>query len=132
LNILDGAAGADLRRLHRLGLARKGAVSLLIGRFRGDHRLNRSGGVPRFTSATSTCSAGDFHRRDDRLFAVSECCAAWPPGADLPVAAHRQPFAGWGRMISPTGAAGARQVGASSIGALPGAGADIAAWVAMR
>jgi putative tricarboxylic transport membrane protein len=113
----------------------KGAVSLLIGLFVATIGLNNPAAVPRFTFGNVELLAGiDFIAAMIGLFAVSEVLRSAATGAaNLPAlqASIGNPLRGWGRLIKTYWRQQVRgnAVGVS-VGALPGAGADLAAWVA--
>ena len=113
----------------------KGLVSLLIGLFVSTIGLNNPAGVPRFTFGNVDLLGGiDFIAAMIGLFAVSEVLRSVATGVkNLPVpqASIGNPFRGWGRMMVTYWRQQVRgNVLGVMIGALPGAGADIAAWVA--
>ena len=113
----------------------KGMVSLLIGLFVSTIGLNNPAAVPRFTFSSVDMLAGvDFIAAMIGLFAVSEVLRSAATGApDLVVQQARigNLFTGWGSMMVKYWRQQVRgnTIGVA-IGALPGAGADIAAWVA--
>jgi putative tricarboxylic transport membrane protein len=113
----------------------KGLVSLLIGLFVATIGLNNPAGVPRFTFGNVDLLGGiDFIAAMIGLFAVSEVLRSVATGVrTLPVAQARvgNLFRGWGRMIVTYWPQQVRgNILGVAIGILPGAGADIAAWVA--
>jgi TctA family transporter len=113
----------------------KGFVSLLIGLFVATIGLNNPAGVPRFTFGNVDLLGGiDFISAMIGLFAVSEVLRSVATGVknlDVPQTAIGNLFTGWGRMIVVYWRQQIRgNVLGVLIGALPGAGADIAAWVA--
>lgn len=117
------------------GSALKGLVSLLIGLLLATVGLNNPAGQPRFTFGSIDLMAGiDFIPAMIGLFAVSEvlrAVAAGAPKADVPKGAVTGVFRGQGAVLKRY-RGGALRGGAlgTLIGALPGAGADIAAWIA--
>jgi TctA family transporter len=113
----------------------KGFVSLLIGLFVATIGLNNPAGVPRFTFGNVDLLGGiDFISAMIGLFAVSEVLRSVATGVknlDVPQTAIGNLFTGWGRMVVVYWRQQIRgNVLGVLIGALPGAGADIAAWVA--
>lgn len=117
------------------GAPLKGFVSLLIGLFVSTIGLNNPAAVPRFTFGNVDLLGGiDFIAAMIGLFAVSEVLRSAAGGVRaLPVAQARigNVFRGWGRMFVAYWRQQIRgNVIGVAIGALPGAGADIAAWVA--
>jgi TctA family transporter len=113
----------------------KGFVSLLIGLFVATIGLNNPAGVPRFTLGNVDLLGGiDFISAMIGLFAVSEVLRSVATGVknlDVPQTAIGNLFTGWGRMVVVYWRQQIRgNVLGVLIGALPGAGADIAAWVA--
>jgi len=113
----------------------KGMVSLLIGLFVATIGLNNPAAVPRFTFGNVELLAGvDFIAAMIGLFAVSEVLRSAAAGAaNLPVlqTSIGNPLRGWGRLIKTYWRQQVRgNVVGVSVGALPGAGADLAAWVA--
>ena len=111
----------------------KGLVSLFIGLFVSTVGLNNPAGVPRFTFGNVELTGGiDFIAAMIGLFAVSEVFrAVISPGVQgVPQAVIGNLFRGWGRMIVQYWPQQVRgNILGTAIGALPGAGADIAAWV---
>lgn len=113
----------------------KGAVSLLIGLFVATIGLNNPAAVPRFTFGNVELLAGvDFIAAMIGLFAVSEVLRSAATGAaNLPAiqTSIGNPLRGWGQLIKKYWRQQVRgNVVGVSVGALPGAGADLAAWVA--
>jgi putative tricarboxylic transport membrane protein len=113
----------------------KGAVSLLIGLFVATIGLNNPAAVPRFTFGNVELLAGvDFIAAMIGLFAVSEVLRSAATGAaNLPAlqTSIGNPLRGWGRLIKTYWRQQIRgNVVGVSVGALPGAGADLAAWIA--
>lgn len=117
------------------GAPLKGLVSLLIGLFVATIGLNNPAAVPRFTFGSVELLGGiDFISAMIGLFAVSEVLRSAAGGVRaLPVAQARigNIFRGWGHMMVKYWR---QQVRGNAIGVgvgiMPGAGADIAAWVA--
>jgi TctA family transporter len=113
----------------------KGIVSLLLGLFVSTIGLNNPAAVPRFTFGSVDMLAGvDFIAAMIGLFAVSEVlrsAAAGAPDLSVPQGRIGNLFTGWGSMMVTWWRQQLRgnAIGVA-IGALPGAGADIAAWVA--
>ncbi len=113
----------------------KGMVSLLIGLFVATIGLNNPAAVPRFTFGNVELLAGvDFIAAMIGLFAVSEVLRSAATGvknfSNLQVSIGN-PLRGWGRMIVTYWRQQVRgNVVGVSVGGLPGAGADLAAWVA--
>jgi putative tricarboxylic transport membrane protein len=111
----------------------KGLVSLFIGLFVATIGLNNPAGVPRFTFGNAELTGGiDFIAAMIGLFAVSEVFrAVIAPGIQaVPQAVMGSLFQGWGRMLVQYWPQQVRgNIVGTAIGALPGAGADIAAWV---
>ncbi|TCT13667.1 TctA family transporter [Tepidamorphus gemmatus] len=110
-------------------------VSLFIGLFVSTIGLNNPAGVPRFTFGSTDLLAGiDFIPAMIGLFAVSEVLrsvAAGVPAIGRVQAATGHIFSHWGNLIRTYWRQQIRgNIIGTSIGALPGAGADIAAWVA--
>ncbi|YBV96680.1 tripartite tricarboxylate transporter permease [Phyllobacteriaceae bacterium JZ32] len=112
----------------------KGLVSLLIGLFVSTIGLNNPAGVPRFSFGSANLMGGiDFISAMIGLFAVSEVLRTVAGGA------RRTPpvqvsignlFSGWGRLFKTYWRQQLRgNILGTAIGVLPGAGADIAAWV---
>jgi len=111
----------------------KGFVSLFIGLFVSTIGLNNPAGVPRFTFGSVELTGGvNFIVAMIGLFAVSEVFRfVISPGVmAVPQTVMGNLFRGWGRMLVQYWRQQIRgnMVG-TAIGALPGAGADIAAWV---
>ncbi|GLK54564.1 TctA family transporter [Methylopila capsulata] len=112
----------------------KGLVSLFLGLLISTIGLNNPAGVPRFTFDNVDLTGGiDFIPAMIGLFAVSEVLRCMVHGAKdlpLPQTSVGNLFAGWGRMFVTYWRQQIRgNVMGTAIGALPGAGADIAAWV---
>ncbi len=113
----------------------KGLVSLLIGLFVATIGLNNPAGVSRFTFGSVDLMGGiNFISAMIGLFAVSEVLRAAASGArgvSPPQASIGNLFKGWGRLFLKYWPQQLRgNVLGTLIGALPGSGADIAAWVA--
>ncbi|GBD49546.1 tripartite tricarboxylate transporter permease [Methylopila sp. Yamaguchi] len=116
------------------GSATKGLVSLFLGLLIATVGLNNPAGVPRFTFGSVDLMGGvDFIPAMIGLFAVSEVLRVMVHGTagwSAPQAAVGNLFTGWGRMFVKYWPQQLRgNVMGTAIGALPGAGADIAAWV---
>jgi TctA family transporter len=111
----------------------KGLVSLLIGLFVSTIGLNNPAGVPRFTFGNVDLTGGvDFIAAMIGLFAVSEVFRSviTPELKGVPQAVMGNLFRGWGRMMVQYWPQQVRgNIIGTGIGILPGAGADIAAWV---
>jgi putative tricarboxylic transport membrane protein len=111
----------------------KGFVSLFIGLFVSTIGLNNPAGVPRFTFGSTELTGGvDFIAAMIGLFAVSEVFrfVISPRLQAVPQAVAGNLFKGWGRMVVQYWRQQIRgNVMGTVIGILPGAGADIAAWV---
>ncbi|TWG92460.1 TctA family transporter [Mesorhizobium sp. J18] len=112
----------------------KGAVSLLIGLFVATIGLNNPAGVPRFTfGSTEMLSGIDFIPAMIGLFAVSEVfrtIAAGAPPWDSVQSQVGNIFRNWGGMVVTYWRQQVRgNVLGTLIGILPGAGADVAAYV---
>ncbi len=113
----------------------KGLVSLFIGLFVATVGLDNPAAVPRFTFGSTELLAGiDFIPAMIGLFAVSEILktvAAGAPRWDVVQARMGNIFSNWWGLITrywPQQLRG--NVLGTTVGALPGAGADIAAWIA--
>lgn len=112
----------------------RGMVSLLIGLLISTVGLNNPAGVPRFTFGSTDMLAGiDFIPAMIGLFAVSEVLrtiAAGAPPWDSMQAKVGNIFRDWGAMIRTYWRQQVRgNVLGTAIGVLPGAGADVAAYV---
>jgi putative tricarboxylic transport membrane protein len=111
----------------------KGLVSLFIGLFVSTIGLNNPAGVPRFTFGSVELTGGvDFIAAMIGLFAVSEVMRVViaPRMHAVPQAVMGSLFRDWGRMSVQYWRQQLRgNLVGTAIGALPGAGADIAAWV---
>ncbi|WP_366555082.1 tripartite tricarboxylate transporter permease [Aquibaculum sediminis] len=113
----------------------KGLISLFIGLFVATIGLNNPAGVPRFTFGSSDLLAGiDFIPAMIGLFAVStvlRTVAAGAPAWEVAQKSMGNIFRSWGTLLRTYWRQQIRgNVLGTTIGALPGAGADIAAWVA--
>jgi putative tricarboxylic transport membrane protein len=113
----------------------KGLVSLFIGLFVATIGLNNPAGVPRFTFGYTELLAGiDFIPAMIGLFAVSEILktvAAGAPRWEVVEEKLGNIFRRWGEFLRTYWRQQIRgNLLGTTIGALPGAGADIAAWVA--
>ncbi|PRD44887.1 C4-dicarboxylate ABC transporter permease [Phyllobacterium phragmitis] len=113
----------------------KGLVSLLIGLFVATIGLNNPAGVPRFSFGNTNLMGGiDFISAMIGLFAVSEVLRTVAGGArpaPMVQASIGNLFKGWGRLFKTYWRQQLRgNILGTAIGVLPGAGADIAAWVA--
>lgn len=112
----------------------RGMVSLLIGLLISTVGLNNPAGVPRFTFGSTDMLAGiDFIPAMIGLFAVSEVLrtiAAGAPPWDSVQSKVGNIFRDWGAMIRAYWPQQLRgNVLGTAIGILPGAGADVAAYV---
>jgi putative tricarboxylic transport membrane protein len=112
----------------------KGLVSLLIGLLVATVGLNNAAGVPRFTFGSTDLMAGiDFIPAMIGLFAVSEVfrtVAAGAPAWDNVQVKVGNIFRNWGGMVVTYWRQQLRgNVTGTAIGILPGAGADVAAYV---
>jgi len=113
----------------------KGFLSLLIGLAVSTVGLDNPAAVPRFTFGSTELLGGiDFIAAMIGLFAISEILRNASLGmTSLPVPQVRigNPLRGWGRMFTRYWR---QQVQGNAVGiavgALPGAGADLAAWIA--
>ena len=113
----------------------KGLVSLGIGLLVATIGFNNPAGVPRFTFGSTELMGGvDFIAAMIGMFAVAEVFRyLLAPGAEqaVPQGAIGNLFRDWGGMLRrywPQQVRG--NLLGTAIGALPGAGADIAAWIA--
>ncbi|TCT06589.1 tripartite tricarboxylate transporter permease [Aquabacter spiritensis] len=116
------------------GAPLKGLLSLLLGLFFATIGLDNPAGIPRFTFGNAELLSGvDFIPAMIGLFAVSEVLRAMASGApdwEMRQTAMRNPLKGWGRMFVTYWPQQLRgNITGTAIGILPGAGADIAAWV---
>lgn len=112
----------------------KGMVSMLIGLLIATIGLNNPAGVPRFTFGSTEMLAGiDFIPAMIGFFAVSEVfrtVAAGAPAWDTVQVRVGNIFRDWGGMIRTYWRQQIRgNVVGTAIGILPGAGADVAAYV---
>lgn len=112
----------------------KGLVSLFIGLLVSAVGLNNPAGVPRFTFGNVDLMGGiDFIPAMIGLFAVSEVLRAVVSDirlAGVPQLIKGSLFQNWGRLFVQYWPQQLRgNITGTIIGALPGAGADIAAWV---
>jgi TctA family transporter len=112
----------------------KGMISLLIGLLVATVGLNNPAGVPRFTFGTTEMLAGiDFIPAMIGLFAVSEVFRTVAAGAPpWETVQHRvgNIFRSWGLLIATYWRQQIRgNLVGTLIGMLPGAGADVAAYV---
>ncbi|CAN5603789.1 tripartite tricarboxylate transporter permease [soil metagenome] len=113
----------------------KGLVSLLIGLTVATVGLDNPAAVPRFTFGSVELLGGiDFIAAMIGLFAISEILRNAGSGmASLPVpqVSIGNPLRGWGTLIRTHWRQQLRGNGIGvGVGALPGAGADLAAWIA--
>lgn len=113
----------------------KGMVSLFIGLFVATIGLDNPAGVPRFTFGSTDLLAGiDFIPAMIGLFAVStvlRAIAAGAPRLEVVQEAISNIFRSWRQLLVTFWRQQLRgNVLGTAIGALPGAGADIAAWIA--
>lgn len=112
----------------------KGMISMLIGLFVATIGLNNPAGVPRFTFGSTEMLAGiDFIPAMIGLFAVSEVfrtiAAGAPPWETMQTRVGNI-FRDWGSMMVTWWRQQVRgNVVGTAIGILPGAGADVAAYV---
>jgi putative tricarboxylic transport membrane protein len=112
----------------------KGLISLLLGLFVATIGLNNPAGVPRFTFGNAELLGGiDFIPAMIGLFAVSEIfrfVLGLGGDAQPPQKSAGNLFTGWGAMMRRYWRQSLRgNVLGTVIGILPGAGADIAAWI---
>lgn len=112
----------------------KGLVSLFLGLFVAQIGIDNPGGVPRFTFGNSNLLGGiDFIPAMIGLFAMSEVLRTMASGArdwNVKQTALGNPLKGWGRLMVKYWPQQIRgNITGTAIGILPGAGADIAAWV---
>ncbi len=111
----------------------KGLISLFLGLLVSTIGLNNPAGVPRFTFGNTELIGGiDFIAAMIGLFAVSEVFrfVITPGSLSAPQAVLGNLLRGWGRMMVQYWRQQVRgNVVGTAIGILPGAGADIAAWV---
>src|SRR5690606_22234822 len=112
----------------------KGLISLFIGLLVSSVGLNNPAGVPRFTFGNVDLMGGiDFIPAMIGLFAISEILRYLISdihAIGTPQEVVGNLFKGWGRMIRKYWRQQIRgNVTGTIVGILPGAGADIAAWV---
>ncbi|OYX04406.1 MAG: hypothetical protein B7Z15_17630 [Rhizobiales bacterium 32-66-8] len=112
----------------------KGLISLFLGLFVACIGLDNPAGIPRFTLGNTDLMSGvDFIPAMIGLFAVSEVLRAMVSGApdwEVKQTSIGNPLRGWGRMLVKYWPQQVRgNITGTAIGILPGAGADIAAWV---
>lgn len=112
----------------------KGLISLFLGLFVASIGLENPAGIPRFTMGNTDLMSGvDFIPAMIGLFAVSEVIRTMAFGAkdwDVKQVALGNPLRGWGRLFVQYWPQQVRgNITGTAIGILPGAGADIAAWV---
>ncbi|MFG1203929.1 tripartite tricarboxylate transporter permease [Xanthobacter aminoxidans] len=112
----------------------KGLVSLFLGLFVSQIGIDNPAGVPRFTFGNSNLLGGvDFIPAMIGLFAMSEVIrtmAAGAPDWSVRQTSLGNPLKGWGHLIVKYWPQQIRgNITGTAIGILPGAGADIAAWV---
>ncbi|MEP9354098.1 tripartite tricarboxylate transporter permease [Xanthobacter sp. KR7-65] len=112
----------------------KGLVSLFLGLFVAQIGIDNPAGVPRFTFGNSNLLGGvDFIPAMIGLFAMSEVIrtmAAGAPDWNIKQTSLGNPLKGWGQMFVKYWPQQIRgNITGTAIGILPGAGADIAAWV---
>jgi putative tricarboxylic transport membrane protein len=113
----------------------KGFVSLLIGLAVSTVGLDNPAAVPRFTFGSTELLAGiDFIAAMIGLFAISEILRNAGEGMrslPVPQVSIGNPLRGWGRMVVQYWRQQVQGNGIGiGVGALPGAGADLAAWIA--
>ncbi|MEW6254336.1 MAG: tripartite tricarboxylate transporter permease [Pseudomonadota bacterium] len=113
----------------------KGLIALFLGLFVASIGLDNPGGIPRFTFGNTELMSGiDFIPAMIGLFAVSEVLRSMASGAkdwEVKQTSIGNPLRGWGKMFVTWWPQQIRgNVTGTAIGILPGAGADIAAWVA--
>ena len=114
------------------GSALKGAISLLFGLFVALIGLDQVSGQPRFTFGSMELMGGiGFIPAMIGMFAVSELIrAAGDPSPSVTPPSVGPVFAGLGRNLRHRWRNLARgSLTGAAVGALPGAGADIAAWI---
>ncbi|GGF83769.1 C4-dicarboxylate ABC transporter permease [Azorhizobium oxalatiphilum] len=112
----------------------KGMISLFIGLFVASIGLENPAGIPRFTMGNTDLMSGvDFIPAMIGLFAMSEVIRSMVSGAqdwDVKQVALGNPLKGWGHLFVKYWPQQLRgNITGTAIGILPGAGADIAAWV---
>ena len=113
----------------------KGLLSLLVGLLVATVGLDNPAAVPRFAFGSTELLGGvNFIAAMIGLFAISEVLRNASQGMasqPVPQVSLGNPFRGWGKMFRrywPQQVQG--NVIGVAVGALPGAGADLAAWVA--
>ncbi len=129
-----GMLGLTCAALIGSGSPIKGLVSLLIGLAVSTVGLDNPAAVPRFTFGNTELLGGiDFIAAMIGLFAISEIFRNAGEGMTsmpAPQVSIGNPFRGWGRMFGQYWRQQAQgNVIGVSVGALPGAGADLAAWI---
>jgi TctA family transporter len=112
----------------------KGLISLLLGLFIAQVGIDNPGGLPRFTFGSTELLGGiDFIPAMIGLFAMSEVIRTMATGArdwNVKQVSMGNPLKGWGTMFVKYWPQQIRgNLTGTAIGILPGAGADIAAWV---
>lgn len=112
----------------------KGMISLLLGLFVAQVGIDNPGGLPRFTFGSTELLGGiDFIPAMIGLFAMSEVIRTMAAGArdwNVKQVSIGNPLKGWGSMFVTYWRQQIRgNLTGTAIGILPGAGADIAAWV---
>ncbi|MFG1358873.1 tripartite tricarboxylate transporter permease [Xanthobacter tagetidis DSM 11602] len=112
----------------------KGMISLLLGLFVAQVGIDNPGGLPRFTFGSTELLGGiDFIPAMIGLFAMSEVIRTMATGArdwNVKQVSIGNPLKGWGAMFVTYWRQQIRgNLTGTAIGILPGAGADIAAWV---
>lgn len=112
----------------------KGLISLLLGLLVASVGLNNASGVPRFTFGSTDLMSGiDFIPAMIGLFAVAEVLrtvAAGAPSWENVQVKVGNIFRNWGGMVATYWRQQLRgNVTGTAIGILPGAGADVAAYV---
>ncbi|MDI4664069.1 tripartite tricarboxylate transporter permease [Xanthobacter autotrophicus] len=112
----------------------KGLVSLFLGLFVAQIGIDNPAGTPRFTFGNTNLLGGiDFIPAMIGLFAMSEVIRTMASGArdwSVRQTALGNPLKGWGRLMVKYWPQQLRgNITGTAIGILPGAGADIAAWV---
>ena len=133
---LAGLPRPDLRRVHRARLAGQGGVSLLIGLLAAMIGMENPAAFPRFSFGSIDLSAGiDMIPAMIGMFAIAEILRCRQPVEHRicrrSTARAARIFAGQWTLIKkyPMQWLRGSAVG-TLIGALPGAGCDIAAWIA--
>jgi putative tricarboxylic transport membrane protein len=130
-----GLLGLTCAALIGSGSPLRGLVSLLIGLAVSTIGLDNPAAVPRFTFGSTELLGGiDFIAAMIGLFAISEVLRNAGEGMQslpVPQTGVGNPLRGWGRMIVKYWRQQVQgNVIGVGVGALPGAGADIAAWIA--